>query len=188
MQIQNLNHTQTPINTSYVRNKDNFSIGNNESYAMDFQAQRDEGRKNIATQIEKQNVSENTSQEVSKTQQGELEPNAQKIENLEGHKNRITYGLKVLELMSDEEYKAFLWASEGMSEMEKMLMAQSLYRFTEFYQGKDSKNTEQMGLDNQKIQAQRAFGVEQKNIDDFINRYKNAYDKVLESQYALSTL
>ena len=47
---------------------------------------------------------------------------------------------------------------------------------------------EQNGLDNQKIQAQRAFGVEQKNIDDFINRYKNAYDKVLESQYTSRVL
>ncbi len=185
VQIHNLNHTpQTPINTSYARNKDNFSINNNESYAMDSKSQKDESKKSATTNIEAQNVGENSTQEVSKTQPNELEPNAQKIENLEGHKNRITYGLKVLELMSDEEYKAFLWASEGMSEMEKMLMAQSLYRFTEFYQGKDSNNMEQ-GLDNQKIQAQRAFGVEQKNIDDFINRYKNAYDKVLESQYAL---
>lgn len=124
-------------------------------------------------------------QELSQAQKSEPTSNEVKMEDLQGHKNRITYGLKVLELMSDEEYKAFLWASEGMSEMEKMLMAQSLYRFTEFYQGKDSKNMEQSGSNTQKIQAQRAFGVEQKNIDDFINRYKNAYDKVLESQYAL---
>ncbi len=187
MQIQNLNHSQMPINTSYVRNKDNFSISNNESYTTDSKSLKEEKtkeyyQKSTAAKIDTQNVGESTTQEVK--QSSEIEPNAPKMEDLEGHKNRITYGLKVLELMSDEEYKAFLWASEGMSEMEKMLMAQSLYRFTEFYQGRDSKNMEQNGLDNQKIQAQRAFGVEQKNIDDFINRYKNAYDKVLESQYA----
>ncbi|WP_231853499.1 hypothetical protein [Helicobacter cinaedi] len=107
MQIQNLNHSQMPINTSYVRNKDNFSISNNESYATDSKSLKEEKtkeyhQKSTAAKIDTQNVGESTTQEVK--QSSEIEPNAPKMEDLEGHKNRITYGLKVLELMSDEEY------------------------------------------------------------------------------------
>lgn len=91
------------------------------------------------------------------------------------HTARITYGLKVLELMSDEEYRAFLWASKDLSESQKMLMAQSLYRFTDFYKGKiDAKQEEQ---DSLKLNAQKAFGIESSMTNEFINRYKNAYAK-----------
>ena len=83
--------------------------------------------------------------------------------------------------MSDEEYRAFLWATEGMSETEKMLLAQSLYRFTAFYQGKEDKHSESTP-DIHKINAQKAFGVEHSMVQDFIQRYKNAYEKVLSIQ------
>lgn len=106
---------------------------------------------------------------------------APKLKDIEGNKNRITYGLKVIELMSDEEYRAFLWATEGMSETEKMLLAQSLYRFTAFYQGKEDKHSESTP-DIHKINAQKAFGVEHSMVQDFIQRYKNAYEKVLSIQ------
>lgn len=125
----------------------------------------------------------NKSQKIytQETQRLEEEKNKkEKIQELEGHKNRITYGLKVLELMSDDEYRAFLWASEGMSDSEKMLMAQSLYRFTSFYQGKHDEHKEP--LDNQTLDAQKAFGVESSITRDFINRYKNAYERVIQTK------
>lgn len=95
-------------------------------------------------------------------------------------RNRITYGLKVIELMSDKEYQAFLWATQDLSESEKILMAQSLYRFTAFYQGKKD-NTQNQEIDIDKQNAHRAFGVEQSMIENFIQRYKNAYEKLSHS-------
>lgn len=44
---------------------------------------------------------------------------------------RETFGLEILEKMSDREYQVFLRASEGLSEVEKMAAAQALYIFTE---------------------------------------------------------
>lgn len=46
---------------------------------------------------------------------------------------RETFGLEILEKMSDKEYEIFLRASEGLSEVEKMAAAQALYIFTESY-------------------------------------------------------
>ena len=60
-------------------------------------------------------------------------------------------------------------------------MAQSLYRFTAFYQGKDSADDTQ--LDVQKLNAHKAFGVEHSMIEDFIQRYKNAYGKLMQTQF-----
>ncbi|OBV28495.1 hypothetical protein BKN38_03380 [Helicobacter sp. CLO-3] len=51
-------------------------------------------------------------------------------------KTRQTFGLGILEQMSDEEYEIFERASAGMSEVEKMAAAQTLYVFTESYQAK----------------------------------------------------
>ncbi len=86
--------------------------------------------------------------------------------------------------MSEEEYQAFLWATQDLSESEKILMAQSLYRFTAFYQGKDlSQRTQnQEEIDADKLNAHRAFGVESSMIDNFIQRYKNAYNKLLQPE------
>lgn len=107
------------------------------------------------------------------------------LKELSGNTNRITYGLKVIELMSDTEYQAFLWATQDLSESEKILMAQSLYRFTAFYQGKNAQKDdgiEQKSIDTRTLNAQRAFGIEHSMIEDFINRYKNAYNKLLQSR------
>lgn len=125
------------------------------------------------------NLSQNAqSHEARRTEDVQTENSAQDsraLETLEGNANRITYGLRVIELMSDQEYQAFLWASEGMSEAEKIMMAQSLYRFTPFYQGK----TQEAPSDMQTKNAQKAFGVAPSMVEDFIQRYKNAYEKVL---------
>lgn len=60
-----------------------------------------------------------------------------------GELPRQTYGLSILEEMSDDEYRAFLRATAGMGESEKIFAAQSLYRLNLTYQeqlGKVGKN------------------------------------------------
>lgn len=60
-----------------------------------------------------------------------------------GELQRQTYGLSILEQMSDEEYRAFLRATAGMAESEKIFAAQSLYRLNLTYQeqwGQSLKN------------------------------------------------
>ena len=76
---------------------------------------------------------------------------------------RQTYGLLVLELMSEPEYQAFQRATAGMSEGEKIIAAQSLYSLTSFYSGKIAKKNQNY---------QNAIGL---NDMDFIARYKNAF-------------
>ncbi|WP_394965789.1 hypothetical protein [uncultured Helicobacter sp.] len=100
-------------------------------------------------------------------------------ENL--HPNRITYGLKILELMSDEEYRAFVFASQGLSESQKMLMAQGLYRFTDLYQGR--KDMESAQIDATTQHQLKAFGVQNSQIESFIKRYKNAYEQIMQGDY-----
>ena len=97
------------------------------------------------------------------------------------HPERITYGLRILELMSDEEYRAFVFASQGLSESQKMLMAQGLYRFTDFYQGR--KESERAQLDAKMQRQLKAFGAQNSQIEGFINRYKNAYAQILSEGY-----
>ncbi len=108
--------------------------------------------------------------EVSKV---EREPNGLK---------RETYGFLVLELMSDNEYQAFLRATAGMNENEKRLAAQSLYSLTSFYGGQiqQDKQAEQKidGLKAlQETQMKKALGLDQ----NFVNRYKNAYDQAYQA-------
>ncbi|WP_163531812.1 hypothetical protein [Helicobacter suis] len=108
--------------------------------------------------------------EVSKV---EREPNGLK---------RETYGFLVLELMSDNEYQAFLRATAGMNENEKRLAAQSLYSLTSFYSGQiqQDKQVEQKidGLKAlQETQLKKALGLDQ----NFVNRYKNAYDQAYQA-------
>ena len=95
--------------------------------------------------------------------------------------NRITYGLKILELMSDEEYRAFVFASQGLSESQKMLMAQGLYRFTDLYQGR--KDMESAQIDATTQHQLKAFGVQNSQIESFIKRYKNAYEQIIQGDY-----
>ncbi|BEG56400.1 hypothetical protein NHP21005_00880 [Helicobacter sp. NHP21005] len=108
--------------------------------------------------------------EISKT---ETAPNGLK---------RETYGFLVLELMSDNEYDAFLRATAGMNENEKRLAAQSLYSLTSFYGGQiqeDKQAREKIdGLKAlQEMQAKRAFGIN----NDFVQRYKNAYNQIYQT-------
>ena len=177
--------SQVPINTqNYTRNRefgtqgiDNDNPQNLNAHTKDFQAQTQNSINTRDTDRAEKDISTDSVNELGQVAE---EKSGKKTENLEEHKNRITYGLKVIELMSEEEYQAFLWATQDLSESEKILMAQSLYRFTAFYQGKDSKQQE--NIDIHKLNAQRAFGVEHSMIDDFIQRYKNAYDKFMLSQ------
>lgn len=125
-------------------------------------------------------VQKNPLQELFNTKQDAVKSqtiNTRTIENTQNDElhykddsKRQTYGLLVLELMSDPEYKAFQRATAGMSESEKMLAAQSLYSLTSFYSGKIQD----------KIQNSYNF----KN-HDFITRYKNAF--VSQNQIDLNT-
>lgn len=174
MQIQS-NYALTHGNNQYTRtqSKDEKSVGfPQENQALD--TQQESNKQNIITQsaLSSQTNKTQESKDVdSKILQTEEKA---KTESPQEHKNRITYGLRVLELMSDEEYRAFLWATEGMDDSEKLLMAQSLYRFTDFYQGKTQQD---VPIDLQMRYAYRAFGIENAMIEDFIERYKNAYAK-----------
>lgn len=100
------------------------------------------------------------------------------------HLGRITYGLAVIEQMSDNEYRAFLRATEGLSESEKMIMAQSLYRFTDFYQGRE----ETANQDPRLQEKYRAFGVSDKEITSFLNRYRNAYMEIASQNISQSNV
>ena len=91
------------------------------------------------------------------------------------NEERQTFGLEILEKMSDEEYEAFERASAGMSDVEKMAAAQALYVFTDFYkQYQENDNTEPH--DNVKIQKNPYFNSKQ----DFIKRYKAFYNGAQE--------
>lgn len=80
---------------------------------------------------------------------------------------RETYGMEILELMSDEEYSAFVRASEGMSEGEKVIAAQSLYSLREDYQGQGAHKRDK----NPYTKTNRAFS----RHNDFLERYKAFY-------------
>ncbi len=101
------------------------------------------------------------------------------LENTSADNNsRQTYGLLVLELMSDPEYQAFQRATAGMSESDKIIAAQSLYSLTSFYGGKLQEEREKT-LPNP-IKAYPSA-----HNQDFINRYKNAFAS--QSQIDLSS-
>lgn len=88
---------------------------------------------------------------------------------------RETYGLLVLELMSNDEYNAFKRATAGMSEGQKMLAAQSLYSLTNFYNGKFNSLDKQDMSNSHEKNAQKAFGIQAQNLNNFLERFKNAY-------------
>lgn len=166
------------VNTSYVRQGD-AKNGEKFGHELGSQSQNQGGanNENLKARNLEQNVQKDSMRldSVNTPAHATQESTSEKLETLEEHPNRVTYGLKVIELMSDQEYQAFLWASEGMSEAEKIMMAQSLYRFTSFYQGKP----QEMPSDVQTRNAQKAFGVDPSIMDDFVQRYKNAYEKIL---------
>lgn len=95
-----------------------------------------------------------------------------KNENIEPLSNeRKTYGLLILELMSDEEYSAFLRASSGMSDGEKILAAQSLYSLTDFYQGLQPNEKT-----NPYTKTNKAFSRHQNFIEQFRAIYNGAIE------------
>ncbi|TLD83144.1 hypothetical protein [Helicobacter trogontum] len=108
---------------------------------------------------------------------------------------RQTYGLAILELMSDQEYQAWLRATAGMTETEKMLAVQKLYPLADLEKLKNSKNLhsqERTILDDSMqdrssnisaepfiINANRLNGMRVFNAHtDFIQRYKNAFENL----------
>lgn len=79
---------------------------------------------------------------------------------------RQTYGLKVIEKMTDDEYHAFVRATAEMTESEKIIAAQSLYRLSEIKEGKEFHTNK-----NPYQQSQ--------NIQNFLQIYQNAYSEIL---------
>lgn len=96
-------------------------------------------------------------------------PHSENSKNLNAQSPQIrqTYGMGILELMSDEEYSAFVRASEGMSEGEKLLAAQALYSLRDNYQGQGSHQNAK----NPYTKTNRAFS----RHNDFLERYKAFY-------------
>ncbi len=104
------------------------------------------------------------SKKSSKIQNNQTdETQAQKISQEGANKSRQTYGMEILELMSDKEYSAFVMASEG----EKLIAAQSLYSLREDYKGQGAPQNAK----NPYTKTNRAFG----RYNDFLERYKAFY-------------
>lgn len=123
--------------------------------------------------------------------------NEEKSAELNEHETkRQTYGLAILELMSDQEYQAWLRATAGMTETEKMLAVQKLYPLADLEKLKASKHMradeKQKNLDsvlvNKEIDnpikpfiinANRINGMKIFNANsDFIQRYKNEFENI----------
>lgn len=131
------------INTSYHSNFSNYhKTAQQEEYIKDA---------DLADAVKVQEQKTQKKSEVSLPPIGELQ--------------RQTYGLAILELMSDDEYRAFLRATAQMTESQKIMSAQSLYRLSELYQG---KFTNQQNKNNPYIS------------EDFITTYQNAYQSIIE--------
>ncbi|WP_104732043.1 hypothetical protein [Helicobacter salomonis] len=120
---------------------------------------------------------------VKEEKQPQVVAEVSKVEREPNGLKRETYGFLVLELMSDNEYSAFLRATAGMNENEKRLAAQSLYSLTSFYGGQiqeDAKAIERKldGLQAiQESQFKKALGLDR----NFVDRYKNAYDQAYQA-------
>lgn len=105
---------------------------------------------------------------------------------------RQTYGLAILELMSDQEYQAWLRATAGMTESEKMLAVQKLYPLADIDRIRSAKaenlekisraaniSTPQSSESGYIINANKLNGMRVFSADsNFIQRYKNAYDSL----------
>ncbi|RDU68986.1 hypothetical protein [Helicobacter brantae] len=79
---------------------------------------------------------------------------------------RQTYGLVVLEKMTDDEYHAFLRATAEMSESEKIMAAQSLYRLNELQRD---------GL----LSSNKNPYSQSKTLQNFPQIFQNAYSEIL---------
>lgn len=89
----------------------------------------------------------------------------EKEENFELSLPRQTYGLSVIEKMSNDEYQAFVRATAEMSESEKILAAQSLYRLNEL-------KSQNVHNPYRSIQSDR----------DFLKVFHNAHQAILQSK------
>ena len=106
------------------------------------------------------------------------EPQSSSVGDQEEQTSRETYGLLVLENMSDPEYKAFERATVGMNQSEKMRAAQALYMLNPVG---GIAAIDQLNLNDfsQTIsanfrQAQKAFGGLASDGYGFLGKYKNA--------------
>lgn len=139
-------------------------------------SQNDTSQENIQNQNGENPTSQNSAQSTQKTKplQKIQKPTLEKIQkdsppkqDFAGSAVRETYGMEILELMSDEEYSAFVRASEGISEGEKVIAAQSLYSLREDYQGQGEHKRDK----NPYTKTNRAFS----RHNDFLERYKAFY-------------
>lgn len=121
--------------------------------------------------------------------------NEEKLQDSINNAERQTYGLAILELMSEQEYQAWLRATIGMTETEKILAVQKLYPLADIEKLKSSKNLPQeeknifkdsmQDKDKQAktepfiINANKLNGIRVFNSNtDFIQRYKNAFENL----------
>lgn len=106
-------------------------------------------------------------------------------QNTDSNLKRETYGLVILELMSDTEYEAWNRATVNMTESEKMLAVQKLYSLADIDRIKKKKQEGEKNHteneDNKKpssfiVNANKLNGVKVfSDQNDFIQRYKNAF-------------
>ncbi|MDL0079771.1 hypothetical protein [Helicobacter zhangjianzhongii] len=88
---------------------------------------------------------------------------------------RETFGLEILEKMSDKEYQVFLRASEGMSEVEKMAAAQTLYIFTESY-AKDSTQATKPHPSTPPMKKNPYFSAREQFLTRYVALYNGAQE------------
>lgn len=136
-----------------------------------------------AKQEAQKEINKNGALGPTQSKQKPVEIKESSIENLEKlDASRQTYGLLVLELMSDPEYQAFQRATAGMNEGEKIIAAQSLYSLTSFYGG---KLQDQQDVNKSSVVQNALKAYPNARNQDFINRYKNAF--VSQNQIDLSS-
>ncbi|PAF42393.1 hypothetical protein [Helicobacter sp. 11S02629-2] len=110
---------------------------------------------------------------------------------------RETYGLNILELMSDKEYSAWIKATLNLNDGEKLLAAQKLYQLADMNKlreksqldrPKENHDKASLSLDSKTssenedpfiINANKLNGIKMFNAhSDFIQRYVNAYSNL----------
>ncbi|MGI0406040.1 hypothetical protein ACRE1S_01235 [Helicobacter himalayensis] len=173
MQITSLNNSFTnPLTQKRESNAKESNLEGQDSLNLTKNPQNPQN-------LDAQNTTQNISQNVQVDSTKEADSTQKDKVQYEFKEARITYGLQILERMSDEEYRAFLRASEGLSEDEKMIMAQSLYRFTDFYQGRKEIDSAHRALQDK----YKAFGVDNEKVEQQITRYKNALTQIQREAY-----
>ena len=132
----------------------------------DIQAQQN-GEKSTNETLKQSTQKTKPPQKIQKATLEKAQKDSLPKQDLANPLARETYGMEILELMSDEEYTAFVRASEGMSEGEKVIAAQALYSLREDYQGQGAHKRDK----NPYTKTNRAFS----RHNDFLERYKAFY-------------